>query len=173
MELTHLRNTEEYYRNFLEYCKAVERKLPYWYDVEYAYSGLHSIIQPPPPEINLWSSIIVPLYKMNRKEAECEFCFDNYAEFNCQFYRKYKPEFLINKYRNGKLIVCECCDYTDDEDDDDGGGDDNDDTVNDSTNTNKSDKRAKLDLQIFKEPTKIQAGWYGKGYRKNYRKKRK
>lgn len=173
LDLAQLASSEDYYRNFLEYCRAVEQRLPYWYDVGYAYSGLHSIIQPPPPEIDLWSSRIVPIFNMNKSEAECEFCFENYAEFKCQFYPKFNPEFAIKNYRNNKLVVCECCDYTDDEEDEN--AENLDDTKPDLNvgNAKKCEKRAKLDMQILKEPAKIQAGWYGKGYRKNFRKRKR
>lgn len=167
---------QNYYKQLLEYYKAIEDSLPHWYDVNYAYSGLHSIIHPPPPEIDLWSknSIIIPIVKLKTElQTECEFCFDNYGEFYCQFYRPRKPEFKVKTFRNEKEIFCECCDYSDD---------DNDDEEEESTTTTTDDgERAKLfdkDDQssdsVLKEPIKIvQPGWYGKGCRKNFRKKKK
>lgn len=166
---------QNYYKQLLEYYKAIEDSLPHWYDVNYAYSGLHSIIHPPPPEIDLWSknSIIIPIVKLKTEnQTECEFCFDNYGEFYCQFYRPRKPEFKVKTFRNDKEIVCECCDYSDDDEDDDEG---------ESTTTTDDGERAKLldkDDQssdsVLKEPIKIvQPGWYGKGCRKNFRKKKK
>lgn len=129
--------------------------------MDYAYSGLHSIIYPPPTEVDLWGSVIIPIFQLNRSDAECEFCFDNYAEYNCQFYRPKNAEFLVKSYRKDRLILCECCDYTDDENAVDCG----------------DEKRAKLDSVDFvkedKESVKIQAGWYGKGYRKMFRRKRR
>lgn len=179
---------------------AKSAKLPHWYDVNYAYSGLHSIIHPPPNEVDIWGTIIIPIFQLNRTDAECTFCFDNYAELTCQFYRYRAPEFLFKKrQRAGKWIVCECCDYTDDEadsrmlnesgakkmaaitaatttstattsTDDDG-----------EFNSKPNEKRAKLNVLLECERATgetltnklIQPGWYGKGYRKLVRRRRR
>lgn len=153
----------DHYKHLIDYCKVICH-LPHWYDVNYAYSGLHSIIYPPPTEVDLWGSVIIPLFQLNRSDAECDFCFDNYAEYNCQFYRPKTTEFIVTSCRKGRLILCECCDYTDESD-------------NENTLEYGDEKRAKLDSVDFikddKESVKIQAGWYGKGYRKMFRRKRR
>lgn len=139
-------------------------QLPHWYDSNYAYSGLHSIIYPPPTEVDLWESDIVPIFHLNRSDAECDFCFDNYAEYSCQFYRPKTTDFIVSSCRKGRLILCECCDYTDESDDE-------------NTLEYPVAKQVKLDGVEFikddKESVKIQAGWYGKGYRKMFRRKRR
>lgn len=129
--------------------------------------------------------------------AECHFCFDNFAEEKCQFYRP-SQEFAATpaKRRNGKLILCECCDFSDTDEciDDDADaapaaglyhnenctdGDDskicnNSDNENDCAAAGRL-KRAKLDdgKEVVAATTKIQPGWYGKGYRKIARKKKR
>lgn len=146
-----------------DYCKVICH-LPHWYDVNYAYSGLHSIIYPPPAEVDLWGSVSIPIFQLNRSDAECDFCFDNYAEYKCQFYRPKTTDFSVTSCRKGRLILCECCDYTDESD-------------SENTLEYSDAKRAKLDIVEFikdeKEPAKIQAGWFGKGYRKLFRRKRR
>lgn len=65
------------------------------------------------------------------------------------------------------MILCECCDFTDESD--------NENTI-DYPAVEPAAKRAKLDSEFIKddkESVKIQAGWYGKGYRKMFRRKRK
>lgn len=160
-----------YYKQLLEYYKAIEDALPHWYDVNYAYSGLHSIIHPPPPEIDLWSknSIIIPIVQLKTQiQTECEFCFDNYGEFYCQFYRPRKPEFKVKTFRNDKEIVCECCDYSDDDEEEEST------TTDDGERAKLFDKDDQSSDSVVKEANKIvQPGWYGKGCRKNFRKKKK
>ncbi|XP_055610902.1 mucin-2-like [Uranotaenia lowii] len=115
-------------KRILNYCKVLQQQshsgvigapnLPQWYDVNYAYSGLHSIIHPPPPNVNLWGSPI-------KREAstvvstvvvECKFCYENYRQTTCQFYAPQPAVFAIRSNRRGKLVVCECCDFSDEED---------------------------------------------------------
>lgn len=176
-------SSNDYYKSFLDYYKEIERSLPYWYDVNYAYSGLHSIIHPPPTESDPWATIIIPIFQLNRKEAECEFCFDNYAEYTCQFYRGRKAEFPVSCMRNGRMVICECCDHTDQSEselstnvdvpltDEAAVGQPPEWTADDGAPAAGGDeKRAKLELF---EPPKVQAGWYGKGCRKNRIKKKK
>lgn len=107
---------------------------PQWYDVKYAYSGLHSIINPPPSNVTLFQQKpekvdIKTLVKQKvqlqqRRETEkaqinetpdCKFCFVNYRKYNCQFYSPTEAKFQVKVYRNGVEIVCECCDYSDDD----------------------------------------------------------
>lgn len=148
--------------------------LPHWYDVNYAYSGLHSIIYPPPSEVDIWGTIVVPNFQLNRNSAECEFCLDNYAEDRCQFYRPKSQQFKVVNVRNGRLVLCECCDFTDHENVDEDSTDQNGSpavggttTTSDTDDMSSDTKRPKL------ETAKVQPGWYGKGYRKQTRKRKR
>lgn len=169
-----------YFKSLINYYRAIEGVVPHWYDVNYAYSGLHSIINPPPNEVDIWSTIIIPIFQLNRNLAECEFCFDNYAEDKCQFY---KPllEFHVSvtPRRSGKRILCECCDdYDDDEeqtslDEIDGSEETKTNSEEDDTDSSRS-KRLKLEqIDCVKVTTRVvQPGWYGKGYRKTTKRKK-
>lgn len=185
----------------INYYRAIEGVIPHWYDVNYAYSGLHSIIHPPPREVDIWSTIIIPIFQLNRNLAECEFCFDNYAEDKCQFYRsinKFQVETELIRYRHGKRILCECCDYVDGEeeaereaddvyeneqDDEQNSLDEIDGSEEPKTNSEEDDldanrsKRPKFDRTTNggKESSGqriVQPGWYGKGYRKAIKRKK-
>lgn len=179
----------------------LEDALPHWYDVNYAYSGLHSIIYPPPNGVDIWGSIFIPIFHLNRNVAECDFCFDNYAEDTCQFYQPQSDFMVEPRRRNGELILCECCDFSDVEDtniiDDDNvnsplistttatstsiasspTAEDNDNEDEDSKSEfeeNKiSIKRSKFGLTGATGAVKITPGWYGKGYRKIIRRKKR
>uniref|UniRef100_A0A182NQS4 protein acetyllysine N-acetyltransferase n=1 Tax=Anopheles dirus TaxID=7168 RepID=A0A182NQS4_9DIPT len=115
---------QEKYKRILTYYKtAIQQStvnanasaLPQWYDVNYAYSGLHSIIHPPPPDVNLWGASPIKLEQQQPLEIECKFCFENYSQYSCQFYPPQPPEFAIKSFRRGKVVVCECCDFSDGE----------------------------------------------------------
>ncbi|XP_058061063.1 uncharacterized protein LOC131211566 [Anopheles bellator] len=116
---------QEKYKRILTYCKAAIQQqqqtvssntvvpLPQWYDVNYAYSGLHSIIHPPPPNVNLWGGLTPA--KQQPPTIECKFCFENYSQYSCQFYMPQSAKFSVKSFRRGKVVVCECCDFSDDE----------------------------------------------------------
>ncbi|XP_029727919.2 titin [Aedes albopictus] len=111
-------SAQEKVKRILNYCKVLQAQggtgpLPQWYDVNYAYSGLHSIIHPPPPNVNLWGCS--PL-KQPQAAVECKFCFENYRQYVCQFYATQPEEFAVKSMRRGKTVVCECCDFSDEED---------------------------------------------------------
>lgn len=46
---------------------------------------------------------------------QCMFCYENYSELVCQFYEPRRPEFEKVNERNGKIVVCECCDHSEEE----------------------------------------------------------
>lgn len=159
---------EQYYKQlFANYCKAINDNLPKWSDVNYAYSGLHTIVNLPPDDANLWKNHEDIL---NRKKlrsstvnerkaakAECKFCYDKYEAMICQFYKPINREFKITAYRNEKLILCECCDFTDE---------DNDEQMNEEDNSSKlvttnNDDKDKSASTVIRTVTK--AGWFGKG----------
>lgn len=140
---------EKYYKQLLTYCKA----LPKWYDVNYAYSGLHTIVNIPPTNANLWDSDNEYETQVKRprrstsvkqEEVECKFCYETYEHRTCQFYRPYNQEFKVKIYRSEKLILCECCDFTEDEEDE-----------------QTEDDGAKI-ITDDKIPI-VRAGWFGKG----------
>ncbi|XP_053659331.1 uncharacterized protein LOC128708380 [Anopheles marshallii] len=115
---------QEKYKRILTYYKtaiqqhqqsSTSNALPQWYDVNYAYSGLHSIIHPPPPDVNLWGGSSIKLEPQQPLEIECKFCFENYAQYSCQFYPPQPAEFAVKSFRRGKVVVCECCDFSDGE----------------------------------------------------------
>lgn len=223
--------SESYYEELLRIYRSIESTLPHWNNPKYAYSGLHSIIHPPPPELNLWGSVVIPIFQ-NRQPVErpptpqCAFCFENYAEVKCQFYEPKKTEFQKVSDRNGRAIVCECCDHSGEEEEEAGqdegdlevdgkdtgrnGGEQveerNDDFIfkrNDDSEEQEQQRRRKsnelneisnnLHRNGDEEATpdklvkiqegvadqkengtaKVQAGWYGKGYRKYRQRRRK
>jgi NAD-dependent deacetylase sirtuin 7 len=130
----------------------------YPYQTSFLYSGLHSIINPVP-------EFAIPDDKAQKTspkiEPSCNFCDTNYESANCLFYPKSEAEFVNPRYRfskseqKEKANVCVCCDYTTDEEDLE-------------LNENKEQIGDKDQLK-----NKIQAGWFGKGCRKNKRWKKK
>lgn len=183
----------------INYYRAIEGVVPHWYDVNYAYSGLHSIIHPPPTEVDIWSTTIIPIFQLNRNLAECEFCFDNYAEDKCQFYKPFEEFHAPDvRQRNGKRILCECCDFgdtfnsIDNNDEEQTSLDDEIDGGSEGTKTNSeeddTDSSRSKRLKIVDTTQQngnangkidggaqriVQPGWYGKGYRKATNKRKK
>ncbi|CAH1099923.1 unnamed protein product [Psylliodes chrysocephalus] len=125
----------------------------YPYQTSFLYSGLHSIIDPLPTfQEDFYSE---PEIKMEKREPDCDFCHGYLHSGSCLFYPKSEPVFLnqIDRYskveRKTKANVCLCCDYSTEEEE--------------------------LDTLSEKDTVKIraQAGWFGKGYRKGRRVKRR
>lgn len=110
---------------------------------------------------------------LEEKIIECEFCYQNYQVYKCQFYRPHKSEFSNKNRPNGELIFCECCDESD------GGKNESEDCKRakleeKSGNTTAEETQTNPDLLEAREPTaRVQAGWYGKGYRKTIKKKKR
>jgi len=152
-------SAEQYYKQLLaSYCKVINDNLPKWSDAQYAYSGLHTIVNLPPDDANLWKSEnenasmkrLRSSTAAERKasKAECKFCWEHYEQMQCQFYKPLNREFKVTTYRNDKLIICECCDYTEDEEEDGGVVD---------------DENSKLNGDDKEKSAIIRAGWFGKG----------
>lgn len=157
---------EQYYKQLFEsYCMAINDNLPKWSDVNYAYSGLHTIVNLPPEDANLWKTSDEEREQQSKRlrrstaaerkaaKAECKFCWEHYEQMECQFYKPINREFKITTYRNSKLIVCECCDYTEDEEDEQ--------TENENGKVNGSDEKS--DDKEKPAGVVIRAGWFGKG----------
>lgn len=189
--------------------KTLESTLPHWNNPRYAYSGLHSIILPPPPELNLWGSVVIPIIQTKAEvrspppPPECSFCFENYTQRVCQFYEPKRTEFLKGSERHGKVVVCECCDHSEEEGEEHDREDVRDEEMpsnrrRDSNELNEISNNLNRhvgDAEEETEPaekvvklqedqkengtaapataTKVQAGWYGKGYRKYRQRRRK
>lgn len=180
---------------------------PQWYDVKYAYSGLHSIINPPPANVHMFQQkpekidikVLVARKVQEHQRIgiepatgppECDFCFANYQKYRCQFYRPQTAEFQVTVYRNGNMIVCECCDFSDDENDCGASNSSEDlplksliENSNSNTETGQDTSGAATPNVAASEEVapaeeqpvapKIQPGWYGKGWRRLQRKRKR
>lgn len=130
----------------------------YPYQTSFLYSGLHSIINPSPmyKEEEL---ILTAKPEDIKVEPSCSFCDTNFSSINCLFYPKTQPTFVNQKYRFSKIeqkekvVACACCDYSTEEDD---------------LESNDDKEGVKDHIK-----NKIQAGWFGKGYRKGRRNRKK
>lgn len=90
--------------------RPVKQRLPYWYEPNYVYAGLHTLVHPAPGDVHLFRTTTKSAHQLDVTRAECTFCFGHYAESRCLFYRPYGPEHPhARRTRNGRLIVCECC----------------------------------------------------------------
>lgn len=133
----------------------------YPYQTSFLYPGLHSIINPMPV---IKEESFPKTEPIEPVEPSCKFCHENYKSVSCLFYQKIDPVFKKQKFRystiekRSKPNICICCDYTTDEDD---------------VDLSSSDKEASGGSCDKDQKNRIQAGWYGKGYRKGRRFKRK
>lgn len=120
----------------------------YPFQTSFMYSGLHNIIK------DEQTTSISTATKIER-QYDCKFCCIHFDSHSCLFYRKYEPVFQKEEFRYSRLEdinkpnICVCCDYTTDEEGD-------------------GDVKAESGVEE-EQKAKIQAGWFGKGYRKNKR----
>lgn len=145
--------------------------LYYPYQTSLMYSGLHNIINPAlkrePDFIKKEEAELVTNDKMN---IACEFCNKHFHSGTCMYYAKIEPVFIKQEFRFSKVEsidkpnICVCCDYSTDEEDTS--------DVNDNA-TNMCDVDDESEKAEKEQKLKIQAGWFGKGYRKNRKLKRK
>jgi len=111
--------------------------------------------------------------EVKQKQPDCSYCYKNYKSTECLFYEKYDCVFKKQMYRFSKSENCEkpinclCCDYTTEEEDEE----DNVPGGNDEDSTPPPDKMLKTSGE--QEEKKIQPGWFGKGYRKYKKYKRR
>ena len=102
-------------------------------------------------------------------KKSCNFCYQKYKTSQCQFYNRNTTLFekgakkRFSKSQQKVLeIVCQCCDYSTDEDDNEFGDDDECPAQNDGAKKLCNGAAAV-----------VQAGWFGKGCRKNRKTRRK
>ncbi|KAL3284397.1 hypothetical protein HHI36_018559 [Cryptolaemus montrouzieri] len=122
----------------------------YPYQSSWLYSGLHSIINPVPyikEEVKLEDE------EIEVRQPSCEFCYDNLKSFDCLFYMPVESVFTQQQYRYSKIEqkekpnICVCCDYTTDEDE-----------IGEKDDENKEMNTS--------DRSRVQPGWFGKGYKK-------
>ncbi|KAL1517359.1 hypothetical protein ABEB36_001130 [Hypothenemus hampei] len=130
----------------------------YPYQTSLLYPGLHSIINPMPL---IREDLAEPsTTEQLPLEPSCVFCHKYHKSSSCLFYQKVEPDFKSPRSRYSKVEkrekpnICVCCDYTTEEED----------------AAELSDKEAS---NTSTGGGKIQAGWFGKGYRKGRRLKKK
>ncbi|KAJ1527127.1 hypothetical protein ONE63_008661 [Megalurothrips usitatus] len=98
--------------------------------------------------------------RIELKSKSCIFCLDYYKSETCLFYPS-----LDFRPRRFEGCICECCDYSSDSEDieEDGSSGETNEAKGDSTdNAEESSSKASI----------VNPGWYGKGYRKRFRKKK-
>ncbi|KAK4876915.1 hypothetical protein RN001_009421 [Aquatica leii] len=136
--------------------------LYYPYQTSFLYSGLHSIINNPFPLLNANfnhfkfndSGVKTLTQSFNKPSLElfaCQFCNSEFRSVSCLFYLKFEPVFVKNETEI--KARCFCCDSSSDEEEE---------------VKKESDRDVKEEDVTDKEQgkNKIQAGWFGKGYRK-------
>lgn len=133
-----------------------------------------------------------------RKDPQCKFCYEQYKSYSCQFYTAYNSDDRFEKYYNNKLVMCDCCGDSESSDDSD---DDlplcerkakmemkSDESANSECNSSNvedgkvltcnSDLKNGVQISVRDnnnteaKADSAQAGWFGKGFRKNRRRKR-
>lgn len=122
-------------------------------------------------------------YVNNKEHNTCPFCKLSFSSNNCLFYHPFVPDFkninLLNKdSKKGKCVsICECCERIDDSSDI--GEAEANDTLQDMKKPKADscfraaeDSDEKLN-QITSITRASNPGWYGKGYRKLIKKKRR
>lgn len=162
----------------------------YPYQTSFLYPGLHSIINPI-PFINYDFNCASTSRQSNAViEPNCPFCKKTFNSNACLYYSPAEPKFFKELFRFSKKdncnkpLVCVCCDYTTEEDDDEEEenekkkkSNDNETDANDEGSNNESISENVDDTNISNnkkiDKAKVQAGWFGKGYRKNRRIKRR
>lgn len=146
--------------------------LYYPYQTSLMYSGLHNIINPIVKREQELVKEEVPdlMIECVKETSSCDFCNERFNSNVCIFYTKMEPIFIKKEFRFSKIEsvdkpnVCVCCDFSTDEED--GASDVNENAAN-LCATEDSDKMEK------EQRFKIQAGWFGKGYRKNRKLKKR
>lgn len=166
------------------------------------YPGLHSIINPMPFHnydfesatsdsicntnkltIDQQEQRIIDVTKQHQdhqqpKTPACDFCFKINESFVCLYYTQSSPTFQKQLYRFSKKenlnkeLVCVCCDYTTEEDSE------SDEEVKKKRGkiegeSDFNDEEKQPEINNTKTAAKIQAGWFGKGCRKNRKARKK
>lgn len=190
-------------------------------ELQYAYSGLHSIINPIPfcseyEFSNVFNSLNFIKFvqklrlkqkrlnmirsrstnfkrermrkrkfgfnkrtRTRRKDPTCEFCYEHYKSYVCNFYTPLNSEQRFEKWHKGKLIMCDCCIDSDTSNSDVESSDVSSDSTScgelKENNVSKSDLKNSVQINVNNDEVQsenVQAGWFGKGFRKNRRRKR-
>lgn len=171
------------YQSFITYCKISSSLLHsqffgysdllyYPYQTSLMYSGLHNIIHPAfKREPDFVKKEETELVTSVKTISACEFCNKQFSSNTCMFYAKIEPVFIKQEFRfskvesTNKANICVCCDFSTDEED--AASDVNDNATSMCSIGEDSEKNER------EQKLKIQAGWFGKGYRKNRKLKRK
>ncbi|KAF5273686.1 hypothetical protein FQA39_LY07376 [Lamprigera yunnana] len=132
--------------------------LYYPYQTSFLYSGFHSIINNPSFPLlntnfgsNKCSNVKITKNSQTPDLFACQFCNTEFKSVSCMFYLKSKSIF---KKKEEKKIYCFCCDFSTDEDEE----------VKKEIKSIEDKDEEGTDKEGGK--IKIQAGWFGKGYRK-------
>lgn len=170
--------------NMILQSQMLRQELIYYpFQTSFLYPGLHSIINPMPyykensPENTFKTTTILKVPEIKIERASCDFCEENYNSLSCLFYPKVEPKFSKQYYRfsksenKSKPVYCICCDVSSDEEDVDM---DMKYEVKEENESPKEDAGFKETNERESEgKVKIQAGWFGKGYKKSRRNKKR